>query len=336
VVATRDAIDRNARECWAERPGPDQRLAALGELYPFDSHYLAVGGVRMHYVDEGSGPAIVMLHGNPTWSFFYRELVKGLRDRYRVIAPDHVGCGRSDKPQEYPYTLATHIDNLGRLIDHLKVENVTLVGHDWGGAIGFGWAARNPERVKRFVLFNTAAFFGRMPFRIRVCRRPILGDVLVRRLNLFVRAAIWMAGGRRERMTPEVVRGYLLPYENYANRVGVYQFIRDIPLTSSVPSHSVLESIEAALPRFRDRPMAIFWGAKDFCFNDAYLQGWIERFPNAVIHRFADAGHYVVEDAHERILPLLREFLAHPGVASSVTKGDEQGVGTGGKAAEFG
>ncbi len=309
MVTTRDAVSPNARKRWGERMAPDPRVAGLGELYPFESHYLDIGGVRMHFVDEGSGPAVIMLHGNPTWSFYYRELIKGLRDHYRVIAPDHIGCGLSDKPQRYPYTLSTHIDNLGRLIDHLKADDVTLAGHDWGGAIGFGWAARNPDRVKRFVVFNTAAFFGRMPFRILVCRWPILGDMLVRRFNLFARAAIGMASGQRDRMTPEVAHGYLLPYDNYTNRVGVLQFIRDIPLTPSVPSHSVLESIEAALPQFRDRPMAIFWGEKDFCFNDSFLRGWIERFPHANVHRFPDAGHYVVEDAHERILPLLREFL---------------------------
>lgn len=299
------------------RPRGLKPAARLGELYPFDSHYLDVGGVRMHYVDEGSGPAVVMVHGNPTWSFYYRELIKGLRDRYRVIAPDHIGCGLSDKPQDYPYTLATHIDNLGILIDHLKLDNVTLAGHDWGGAIGFGWAARNPDRINRFVVFNTAAFFGPMPFRIRICRTPILGDVLVRRLNLFVRGAIRMACRRRERMTPDVARGYSMPYRNYADRIGVHRFVRDIPLSRSIPSHSILQSIEAALPLFRDRPMVIFWGGKDFCFNDTFLQGWIDWFPRAGVHRFPDAGHYVVEDAHERILPLLREFLADPSVMSN-------------------
>jgi haloalkane dehalogenase len=185
-------------------------------------------------------------------------------------------------------------------------------------------------------VFNTAAFFGRMPFRIRVCRWPILGDALVRRLNLFARGAIRMACRRGERMTPEVARGYLLPYGNYANRVGVFQFIRDIPVTPSIPSHAVLESIEAALPRFRNRPMAIFWGGKDFCFNDSFLQGWIERFPHAHVHRFPDAGHYVVEDAHERILPQLREFLAQAGDASIFVQKGGRGDPPRGKATEFG
>ncbi len=288
----------------------DERLHGLGELYPFNSHYLDVGGVRMHYVDEGSGPAVVMLHGNPTWSFYYRDLIIALRGQFRVIAPDHIGCGLSDKPQDYPYTLAVHIDNLGQLISHLELENITLVGHDWGGAIGFGWAVGQPKLVKRFVLFNTAAFFGRMPFRIRICRWPIIGNILVRRSNLFARGAIRMACRRRERMTPAVARGYLLPYRNYADRVGVHRFVRDIPISKSIPSHSIVESIEAGLPQFRDRPMAIFWGDQDFCFNVAFLHGWIKRFPQAEVHRFPDAGHYVVEDAHERILPKLKTFLA--------------------------
>ncbi|MGB2987483.1 MAG: alpha/beta fold hydrolase [Phycisphaerae bacterium] len=286
----------------------DPRLAQLGESYPFETHYLDVIGGRMHYVDEGNGPAVVMLHGNPTWSFYYRELIKGLRDRYRVIAPDHIGCGLSDKPQDYPYTLSTHIDNVERLIDHLELKEVTLAVHDWGGPIGFGWAARHPQRVRGFIVFNTAAFLGgRIPFRIRVCRWPIFGDIAVRGLNAFARAAIHMACCKRERMTPEVKRGYLLPYDSVANRVAILCFVRDIPLSPRIPSYAVLKQIEAALPQFRDRPMVILWGMKDFCFTDRFLEEWVARFPQAAVHRFADAGHYVVEDAHERILPLLRK-----------------------------
>ena len=284
-------------------------LKNLHRLYPFESHYLDVDGVRLHYVDEGAGPAVVMLHGNPTWSFYYRELIKGMRDRYRVIAPDHVGCGLSDKPEDYSYTLSTHIDNVERLIEHLRITDATLAIHDWGGAIGFGWAERHPELVRRFVVFNTTAFFGRTPFRIRVCRWPILGDVVVRGLNGFARAAVYIACKNRGRMTAEIKRGYLAPYDSFASRIAILRFVRDIPLSPKAPSYSVFRRIEASLPQFRDRPMIIFWGAKDFCFNDVFLAGWTERFPEAAVHRFADAGHYVVEDAHERILPLVREFL---------------------------
>ncbi len=280
------------------------------KLYPFEPHYVDVPGGRLHYVDEGDGPAIVMLHGNPTWSFYYRELIKGLRDRYRVIAPDHIGCGLSDKPQEYPYTLSTHIDNVERLIDHLGLSDLTLVVHDWGGPIGLGWAARHPQSVRRLVVFNTAAFLGeRMPLRIRVCGWPVFGEMAVLRCNAFARAATRMACCRRERMTPEVRAGYLFPYDSPAHRVAILRFVRDIPFGPKVPSFQELKQIETALPQFRDRPMMIAWGMKDFCFTDSYLAGWIARFPDAIVYRYADAGHYVVEDAHERILPALGEFL---------------------------
>lgn len=284
-------------------------LAGLREFYPFESNFFDFDGRRMHYVDEGKGPAVVMLHGNPTWSFYYRDLIKGLRDAYRVVVPDHIGCGLSDKPQVYDYTLATHVDNLERLVDHLKLSDLTLAVHDWGGAIGFGLAARRPELIRGFVVFNTAAFTGPCPWRIRICGLPLLGEVLVRGLNAFARGATHLACARRERMTSSVRRGYLLPYNSYANRIATLRFIRDIPLTPSVPSHPVVKQIEASLVHLADRPMLILWGAKDFCFNAWYLDQWKARFPGAAVHRFDDAGHYVVEDAHERIVPLMREFL---------------------------
>ncbi len=288
----------------------DPRTAPLGDLYPFHSHYLDINGHRMHYVDEGEGPAILMLHGNPTWSFYYRDLIRGLRDRFRVIAPDHIGCGLSDKPQDYAYTLSTHIDNVGRLVDHLGLSEVTLAVHDWGGAIGFGWATRHIKHVRRLIVFNTAAFLGgRTPLRIRVCRWPVVGDLLVRGLNGFAGVAVHTATKRPGGMPTAVRRGYLLPYDSYANRVAIQRFVRDIPMGPSDPSHAVVRQIEDALPRLADRPMILFWGMKDFCFNARFLRGWIERFPEAEVHRFEDAGHYVVEDAHERILPILEGFF---------------------------
>ena len=286
------------------------RLIPIARLYPFESHFLDLGGVRMHYVDEGSGEPIVLVHGNPTWSFYFRELIRGLRNEFRVIALDHVGCGLSDKPQKYPYTLATHIENLNKLIDHLGLDSITLGGHDWGGAIAFGWAVRNPHRIRRLLVFNTAAFLGGpMPLRIRVCGWPLVGDFMVRGLNGFSRAAVRMACKNQSRMTPEVMKGYLLPYDSWANRVGVMGFIRDIPVSIRVPSHEILQGIEGKLGTLINMPMLIFWGGRDFCFNDSFLAEWRRRFPAAEVHRFDDAGHYVVEDAFERILPLIRRVM---------------------------
>jgi len=282
----------------------------LGELYPFTSHYFDIDGRRMHYVDEGEGPLVVCVHGNPTWSFYYRNLIKGLRDHCRVVAMDHIGCGFSDKPQDYPYTLATHVRNFARLMDHIDAQDTTIVCHDWGGPISFSWAVHHADRVARIAACNTAVFFGgKMPLRIRCCRWPIFGTIAVRRLNLFASAAVKTATARPERMTADIVRGYLLPYDSYENRVAVHRFVQDIPLSPQVASYYTTVELENKLPRIANKPLIVFWGEQDFCFTTKYLDQWIERFPSATVHRFADAGHYVVEDAHERILPILRDFI---------------------------
>ena len=179
--------------------------------YPFADHFASIDGLQYHYVDEGDqkNDPILFVHGNPTWSFAWRNLIKGLSNEYRTIAVDHIGCGMSDKPQDYRYTLDQHIQNLVSLIEHLDLKNITLVAHDWGGAIGVGATGRCPERFKKMVLMNTAAFPSkRIPFRIAVCRLPILGALGVRGLNLFARAAIFMAIEKKERMTKAVRAGF--------------------------------------------------------------------------------------------------------------------------------
>ena len=287
------------------KPLPQQ----IRDIYPFENHFLEVDGHRMHYLDEGEGEVVLMFHGNPTWSFYYRNLVLGLRPNYRCIAPDHIGCGLSEKPQIYPYTLKQHIDNFEKLADHLELDEFTLMVHDWGGAIGFGFAARHPERILRLVVLNTAAIRGVAPRRIRFCRIPYVGALAVRTFNGFARGAIRLACHKHERMTREVRRGYLLPYDSYRSRVAVYGFVRDIPTDPIQPTYRLMDEISNSLSQFRDRPMIIFWGMRDFCFNETFLDRWIEYFPDAAVHRFEDAGHYVLEDAHEFILPALREFL---------------------------
>jgi len=282
----------------------------LQQLYPFRSHFLDLQGFKYHYLDEGQGHPVVMLHGNPTWSFYYRNLVLGLRDQYRVIVPDHMGCGLSDKPQQYNYQLAQHIGNLEILLEELQLKDITLVLHDWGGAIGMGWAVRNPELVKRFVIFNTAAFL--MPqihILLKICRLPLLGALAIRGFNAFAGMATILACKKREKMTPTVKAGYLAPYDNYANRIANLRFVQDIPMTTADASYPVLQSIEQGLVMFKKHPMLIAWGGKDFVFTGDFLQRWQEFFPQAQVKEFPDAGHYVVEDAGEEILPLVKDFL---------------------------
>jgi haloalkane dehalogenase len=292
-------------------------------LYPFASHWLEVEpGVRLHYLDEGqgSGATLVMLHGNPTWSFYFRNLVCGLRNTHRVLAPDHVGCGLSDKPAVYPYVLERHIENVERLLaETLRGAPVVLVVHDWGGAIGMGYAVRHPEQVAGLVVLNTAAFLlTECPWRIRVCKLPGFGALAIRGLNAFAGAAIRMAVRHHDRMTPEVRAGFLAPYSSWADRIANLRFVQDIPLFPAHPTWQTVQDIQDRLPTLKDKPMLICWGDRDFCFTPRFFHRWLEYFPNAEAHRFADAGHYVLEDAHERVLPLVRDFLGRvPPIAAT-------------------
>jgi haloalkane dehalogenase len=288
-------------------------LTPFRELYPFRPNYLDTPHGRMHYVDEGprDAPVLLMLHGNPTWSFYYRNLVLAFRNTHRVVVPDHLGCGLSDKPSSFEYTLRNHIANVRLLVDTLNLERITLVVHDWGGAIGMGYAVTAPDRVKSFVVFNTAAFLAtRMPISIFLCRIPGFGALAIRGLNAFAKGALKTCVMHRDRLSDAVRAGYLAPYDSWSHRVANLKFVQDIPMRPSHPTYAMLEEIEARLHCIAHHPMLIVWGAKDFVFNDHFLGEWRGRFPNAEVHRLDDAGHYVVEDAHERIVPWMSTFLA--------------------------
>ena len=283
---------------------------SLQQLYPFSSHYVTHGQIRQHYLDEGEGPPILMLHGNPTWSFFYRNVILQLRDSCRCIVPDHVGCGFSDKPQEYSYTLATHIKNLEALVEEAKIDQpMDLIVHDWGGAIGMGYATAHPERIRRIVILNTAAWFStRVPLRIQICRIPVFGALAVRGLNGFAGCATFMTTVKP--LPSEIKAGFLAPYDSWANRIAVHRFVQDIPMHEGVESYALIRSIEEKLPLLKDKPMLIQWGEKDWCFDMTYYQGWRERFPEAEAHSYPQAGHYLLEDAGAEITGAIQSFLA--------------------------
>lgn len=283
-------------------------------LYPFASREIRLDGLRYHYLDEGQGEPLLLVHGNPTWSFYWRRLVLAWRGQYRVVAPDHIGCGLSDKPQAYPYRLARHTSNLRRLIDQLHLDRITLLAHDWGGAIGLGAAVAEPDRFSRLVLFNTAAFrSSSMPWRIRICRTPLVGRLAVQGCNAFARAALRLALAHPERLTADVRAGLLAPYDRWPNRIAIHRFLLDIPLTPDHPSYQTLVELEQGLARLRQHPVLLVWGMRDWCFTPRFLERFIEFFPDAEVHRLADAGHYVVEEAHDEIVRRVETFLAdHP------------------------
>ena len=249
-----------------------------------------------------------MLHGNPTWSFFYRDVVRDLAPSLRCIVPDHVGMGLSEKPEHYDYSLGTRIADIEALVASLGLKRVHLIVHDWGGAIGFGFATRHQEMIGRIVILNTAAFFSKhIPKRIALCRAGLFGKLFVRGLNGFAGPAAWMSTVRA--LAPEVKRGFLFPYDSWANRVAVHRFVQDIPMAASHPTRPVLDGIEAKLSLFAGHEKMILWGGKDFCFNDHFLTRWREIFPQALVHRYANAGHYLLEDAGDDARQRICDFL---------------------------
>lgn len=282
-------------------------------LYPFESHFLEFGPeLRLHYLDEGprEAPVLLMLHGNPTWSFYWRNLVLALRDQFRVIVPDHIGCGLSSRPsrREYPFTLDRRISDVTRLLETLDLRGITLAAHDWGGAIGMGTAVRNAERFKRFALCNTGAFrFNRIPKRIASCRMPIFGRVGIQGFNLFAWSASFMAVEKP--LDPLVRKGLLAPYDSWKNRLATCEFVHDIPMSPRDRSWQTLLEIENGLSKFADSPMALIWGMKDWCFTPAFMERFRDFFPQAETHLFEDAGHYVVEEKPKEIAGILKEFL---------------------------
>ncbi len=289
-------------------------------LYPFASRELRLDGHRYHYLDEGLGDVLLLVHGNPTWSFYWRNLVLGLRGQYRLIVPDHIGCGLSDKPRHYAYRLSQHIENLKRLVSELDLRQITLLSHDWGGPIGLGVATALPDRFARFVMFNTAAFRSTwMPWRIRVCRTPVLGRIAVQGMNVFAKAAIRMAVNKPDRMTSAVRSGLVAPYNSWGNRQAIYRFVEDIPMSPEAPSYQTLADIESRLSLLKAQPWMFIWGMRDWCFKPQFLERFLDHFPKAEVHRLNDAGHYVIEDAYEEIIPLVAQFLQkHPVPVSSL------------------
>jgi pimeloyl-ACP methyl ester carboxylesterase len=284
-------------------------------VYPFASHFFERPAGQLHYLDEGKGDPIVMLHGNPTWSFYYRNVVLALRDSCRCIVPDHLGCGLSDKPPEsrYDYSLKSRIDDLEALLDKLEISSrITLMLHDWGGMIGMAFAAKHPERIKRIIASNTGAFplpgSKRFPFSLWLGRNTGLGAWLILKKNAFCRlAARWCV--KRRPLSPEVREMLLKPYDTPEHRIAVLKFVQTIPLRESDPGYEIARSTAAALENFRAVPTLLLWGMKDFVFDRHFLEEWKRYFPHAQTKTWPDCGHYLLEDAADEVIVRVREFL---------------------------
>lgn len=285
-------------------------------LYPFESQWLNVSGNRMHFLDEGprDAPIVLMVHGNPTWSFYYRNLVLALRDRYRCIVPDHIGCGLSDKPGDgqYPYTLARRISDLGALMDHIQPKTaIHLIVHDWGGMIGFGWAVERSEQIGTMIIGNTAAFplpaEKKLPAALWLVRNTRLGALLVQGLNAFSGVAARVAF--KKPVSAEVRKAYTGPYDSWDNRIATLRFVQDIPLKPSDPGYNIIQMTESRLPEFAGKPCLIAWGEKDFVFDLHFLKKWKRIFPHAKVLEYPDCGHYIFEDGGQALTQAISDFM---------------------------
>ena len=264
----------------------------------------------IHYVDEGEGEPIVFLHGNPTWSFYFRKLIKSLRNDYRCIALDHLGCGLSEKHRSGHYRLEDRVALVGELLESLNVSKCHLVVHDWGGAIGLAYAARNPEKVASVVVTNTAAFRSDwISWRINLCRLPVIGRFINYRLNGFLRAAMYTASVKP--LKKQIKTGYLLPYRKTRDREAIDQFVKDIPMQPDHPSYEYLKETEEKLGQLDDKQILLLWGMHDFCFTPDFLKRWREIFPNAKTVEFEEAGHFLFEDCPQQSIAEIRDFLPH-------------------------
>jgi acyl-CoA synthetase (AMP-forming)/AMP-acid ligase II/pimeloyl-ACP methyl ester carboxylesterase len=288
----------------------------FGPLYPFPSRFITVGrgnaagpqGHRMHYVDEGSGPVVVCLHGNPTWGFQFRNLVARLRPNFRVIVPDHVGCGLSDQPTGVFFRASDRIGHLEEFLDQLGVGRFSLVMHDWGGPLGTGLAVRRPADIERLVYFNTTlAEMDQLPGMIRRAASPMIGRLLTQHTMQFVKLLTSL--GVVQALPEEVRRGYHRPYRTRGSRQAIWGFVRDIPFAPSHPTAALMDDMVARLPNLAGVPVKIIWGMKDPCFHPEILRRVAARFPAAEVVEIPTASHLVLEDAAGQAITAVDEFL---------------------------
>jgi haloalkane dehalogenase len=291
-----------------------------GGLFPWKSNLIDVGGgTRQALVDEGPRGApvtFVCVHGNPTWGFLYREFIRRLAPRHRVLVPDHVGFGRSDKPSELSYySLERHIANLTVTLDRAEARDVILVVQDWGGPIGMGWATRHPERVAGVVVLNTWAFVRdppmKLPWLFKVAVRGEGGYRRVTEKNFFVEK-ILCRWGTVKRLPPEVVEAYRAAHPRPCDRVGIAAFPRLIPETHDVghPTWATMAAIEDGLARLAKKPALIVWGDKDPAFKGEQLERWCRVFEGHDGPHVLRASHYLQEDAPGEILARIERWLA--------------------------
>lgn len=281
------------------------------QLLPFQSRFVSVAGYRMHYIDEGAGPVVLCLHGNPTWCFLYRNVIRELRSSFRVIAPDFLGCGLSDRTPGVRFKAADRINQLEEFVTALGLTNFSMLMHDWGGPLGTGFMLRRLDSIERVIYLNTTLTETEsLPPIIKLAAMPVVGKALTRHTATFVKLTTSM--GAFTRLTPDVNEGYLAPYASRRQRDAIWDFVDDIPFDANHPTHSQMVDIASGLPELARKPVKIIWGLQDPCFHREMLSKVAAHFPQADILEIAEASHLVLDDAPQVAIPAIKEFLSRP------------------------
>ena len=275
--------------------------------YPFDHLYSETSFGKIHYIDEGQGPLLVFIHGNPTWSFVYRDIIKSLRSDYRCIALDLLGFGLSDKPLDCDYTPQTHAKVFESFVNTLGLKDITLVLQDWGGPIGMSYAVNFPDNINKLVIMNTWCWSVKGDFHYEAFSRMMggsLGQWLIRRFNIFVRLVMPKATQDKCSLTQSILNHYLHPLPTPDTRLACAQFPRSI-----IEESVWLDQIWNKMNSLKNIHTLICWGMKDIAFREKELDRWDRFFTTTDVHRFDDSGHYVQQEKSSEIIPLIREFM---------------------------
>ena len=285
------------------------------DLYPFKSNFIDINGHDLHYIDEGEGRPVIMVHGNPTWSFYFRHLIQELSKDFRAIAPDHIGCGFSDKPdvQNYDYTLESRVKDLDTLINSLDInEKINFIVHDWGGMIGLAWAVDNIDRVDNIIITNTSGFLlpkiKKFPLLLRLVKNiKFFAVPALLGFNAFAKIALLLCS--KKGLPKKVKKGLIAPYNSWKNRIATLKFVQDIPIDKSDISFQIVNHVDKHLKDLKECDLVFLWGAKDFVFDLTFLNEFRQRFPQAQTHVFHDAGHYLFEDRPKETTDKIKAFL---------------------------
>ena len=277
----------------------------------FEEHYEVIDGIRLHYVDEGAGPPILLVHGQPTWSYLYRKMIRPLvAAGYRCIAPDLMGFGLSDKPtDESAYTLGRHVELVTGLVEKLQLAGVTIVGQDWGGPVGLRYAIDHQDNVRSLVILNTLVKITPVPLLFTfVFRNGGFSSFLVRRLDLFRKIIFRRGWPFRRPLEAGVMEQYKMPHPTAASRAGIAAFPKMIPGNDRHPNAAYISQIDSVLRNW-DVPVLVMFSDGDIAFKPTEGQRIAEMVPDGRFQVVRNAGHYLQEDAGEEIAQRMVTFL---------------------------